>query len=185
MCAVAAIQPPDQARMMPCRQHIYHNAAGDQRGTEPEGKAGLLLYGTVLDSLEFLQKKSESRHNKTEPHQGETGTNPCEKRPLSSQIVAQVGLWLGFHRLMVLLSATEIFTRERRIGSAFRAVQCWHRAAQEKMSRFYEGLQSRERLIPLLRDEIEILPDFHDGLSAEFKPVLAASPYAMDHPCTL
>ncbi len=45
----------------------------------------------MLNDLELLQKKPETRHHKTESHQGQTGANPCQKSALSSQVVTEAG----------------------------------------------------------------------------------------------
>jgi hypothetical protein len=42
----------------------------------------------VLHNFELLKEESESRHDETETHQGQTCANPCQKRSLGSQIVA-------------------------------------------------------------------------------------------------
>ena len=42
----------------------------------------------MLDDLDLLKKKSESRHHKPKSHQRETGTDPCEKSPFGRQKIA-------------------------------------------------------------------------------------------------
>jgi len=42
----------------------------------------------VLGNLKLLQEEPEVRYNKTESHQSQAGTHPCQKSSLGSQIVA-------------------------------------------------------------------------------------------------
>jgi hypothetical protein len=54
----------------------------------------------VLDHFQLLKKESESRHDETETHQGQTRTNPRQKGSLGSQIITQRGSLPGFDRLI-------------------------------------------------------------------------------------
>jgi hypothetical protein len=51
-----------------------------------------------LDELELLKEQTKSRHDKTKPHQGQTGANPGKECSLGSQRITQVGSLSSFHR---------------------------------------------------------------------------------------
>jgi hypothetical protein len=74
----AAIQLTDQSEMVPSGKNIYAHASRNQRGAEPQRQSVRLSCGDALHDLHLLQKKPEARHHKTESHQGQAGTNPCQ-----------------------------------------------------------------------------------------------------------
>jgi len=83
--------------MVPSRKAICRHTHHDHCRAEPDGKALMAGLDGRFQQREPLEKESKSRHDKTEPHKGDSGTNPGKERALGSEVVAYIGR-LGLFR---------------------------------------------------------------------------------------
>lgn len=97
MFGIATIQFPYQSGMVPCRKKVQDYPGRNKRASEPERESVGLCRRIVLNTLELLQKEAEARHDEAKSHQSETSANPCKKRSLGGEIIAQVSPLLYFH----------------------------------------------------------------------------------------
>src|SRR5271155_4589562 len=84
--------------MLPSRKWIHDHSDGNQRSAEPEREAVRFGRRSILNGLEFLQKKSEARHHEAEAHQSEAGADPRKNGALGSQVIVESGVRIACYR---------------------------------------------------------------------------------------
>src|SRR5208337_4610407 len=98
---LSAIERSYEVQMMKAGKDVQDDSRRNQRRAEPQRQAVAVLRGHHVKGLYLLQKRSESRHNKTKAHQGQSGADPRKKGALSGEIVAEprfLRRWRGlFH----------------------------------------------------------------------------------------
>lgn len=97
---------------MPSGKSIYDDSGKNQRRPEPQRQPVGLLWRSALHDLEPFEEEAEACHHKTEPHKSQSRANPCQKRTLNGQIVAEAGLLSGLYWRGHMLSLVLITTDE-------------------------------------------------------------------------